>query len=385
MRKIHIAFINLPTPSNVNPTFPVVSVMVRRGYRVTYVTSDRFAAQVSNLGAEVVRCSAFKFFEEIEGHKGDSRPAMVVYAEKMLAEITEFYENSRPDLIIYDYMAFSGRILAQRWNIRAIQTSPDLPEDVRNEGRLVKNFAGTGVAEYAAQVDDYFKQHGIVDHRVPFYDRLNIFFVPRIFQPPGEDVFGPRFFYAGRCAGEQDPYGDWQCDDSDERPIVLLGTSTTYIEGADYFGMCTRALHGLGCRMVIHAGDKLDAASLRSLPSDCEVVRATTLVRLFRDARLLICHGGLITPAESAYYGVPLLMTTQGFPELEMWADIVAASGLGIHLKKRDTNPESIRRSAQRLMTDPSVLDRVRQIQRRIRQEPGAEETVNQIEEYLEA
>ena len=149
--------------------------------------------------------------------------------------------------------------------------------------------------------------------------------------------------------------------------------------------MCIEALQDLNCRIIIYAGDKFDAASLLSLPSHCEIVRASAQVRLFRDARLLICHGGLITPAEAAYYGVPLLMTTHDVPELEKWATVIASAGLGIHLRKHETNVENIRRSAQRLMTDVSTLNRVKKIQHSVKREPGAEETVNRIEDYLEA
>ena len=60
MTNRHIAFFSVPYPPHVNPTLAIVSVLVRRGYRVTYVTSDTFAARVAALGAfEVVSCPIF--------------------------------------------------------------------------------------------------------------------------------------------------------------------------------------------------------------------------------------------------------------------------------------------------------------------------------------
>lgn len=389
MRNAHIAFVNFPHPPHVNPTLPVVSVMVRRGYRVTYATSDRFASQIASLGAEVVHSSPFITpFSRTEANETLDDQGVIGLADRMLAEITPFYENNRPDLVIYDFMALAGRILARRGRIRAIQTCPTFARDKSHKSKLFEEItdadARREMLEYFGKVDQFLEQHGIVDGFLPFHEKLNIHFFPRSFQPPG-NVFGTDFFYAGRCAGEQAPYGDWRRDDADERPIVLIGTSTTYTQGSDYFQMCIEALRDLNCHIIVYAGDKFDAATLLALPAHCEVVRHTAQVKLFRHARLLICHGGIITPAEAAYYGVPLLMTTHGFCELEMQADIFASLGLGIHLRKSDTNVENIGRSAKLLMTDTSVLNKIKQIQYRVLREPGSEETVNRIEEYLEA
>jgi len=371
MRNMHIAIVNLPHPPHVNPTLPIVSVMVRRGYRVTYVTSERFAPQISVLGAEVVQCSPFTDIPRS--------------TELMLAEITPFYEKHRPDLMIYDFMALAGRILAHRWHIRAIQTSPDFVFE--NRSKLIERISDEDVQrrwrEHYAKIDNYLRRYGIADGSFPLHEKLNIHFAPRTFQP-SRGVFGPEFFHAGRCAGEQQPYGKWHRDDVDERPIVLLGTSTTYTQGADYFSMCIEALRGLDCHIIIYAGDKFDDSCLTSLPAHCEVVRGTAQVKLLCHASLLICHGGIITPAEAAYYGVPLLMVTHGNPELELWADIFASEGFGVHLRGRNINAENMRQSATLLMTDKGMLRNVTHIRNKIRREPGAEETVNRIEEYIE-
>ena len=44
---MHFAFICLPAAGHVNPTLPVVAELVRRGHRVTYATSERYAKAVT--------------------------------------------------------------------------------------------------------------------------------------------------------------------------------------------------------------------------------------------------------------------------------------------------------------------------------------------------
>lgn len=48
---MHIAFICLPAAGHVNPTLPVVAELVRRGHRVTYATSAKYADAVESVGA----------------------------------------------------------------------------------------------------------------------------------------------------------------------------------------------------------------------------------------------------------------------------------------------------------------------------------------------
>src|SRR4051794_36250739 len=56
MKQPHVAFVSYPQHPHVGPILPIVSVLVRRGYRVSCVVSDVFAARVAQLGAQPVIC-----------------------------------------------------------------------------------------------------------------------------------------------------------------------------------------------------------------------------------------------------------------------------------------------------------------------------------------
>jgi UDP:flavonoid glycosyltransferase YjiC (YdhE family) len=93
--------------------------------------------------------------------------------------------------------------------------------------------------------------------------------------------------------------------------------------------------------------------------------------------------GGPVSAAEAMYHGVPLLMITQGSPDLEVYSENAARLGIGCHLRKTETTVNTIRDSALRILGDGAIADRMEQIQRIVRREPGAEDTANCIEEYL--
>jgi MGT family glycosyltransferase len=386
MKKAHIAFISFPHPPHVNPTLPIVSVLVRRGHRVTYVTSDLFSSRVAELGAEIVSCPRFRVDSLWQGvdEKERYQHPFCGLAIQTLGEMTRFYEDDKPDLMIYDLNAFAGRIFSNRRNIPAIQTSPTFAHDKENWSQQVKDPEfRKGLLAESKKADNFLEHYGIAASDFLFHrEKLNVYLFPKALQPKG-NVFGEDCFYAGRCAGEQPYYGEWQKRDTEGKPIVLVATSTTYLQGPEFFKMCIDAFSGLQWHVILSIGDSGDAKSLMPLPPHFELIQHTSHIKILPHASLYVCLGGIITSAEAIYHGLPLIVTTHGFPELEWQADNIESLGIGVHVRKADTNAEHLRALAIQVSENHELLDKVRQIRRAVQREPGAEETANRIEEYL--
>ena len=387
MKRAHIAFISFPHPPHVNPTLPIASVLIRRGHRVSYVTSNKFESRVGRLGAEFVRSPEFLPKEPLELADKDRLEWPVCrLAVRTLAQIVPLYERDRPDLIIYDFMALAGRVLAHKLNIPAVRTSPTFALCRQNWEQQVKDPEYRRVAIEASSLADRFLQrYGVVSNDFLFHrENLNIYLFPKVLQPDG-DVFDESCLYAGRCAAEQPYYGDWQKSASGDRPIVLVSTSTTYEQGPEFFKMCIEALSGLGCHVLLSIGDGGNAATLEPLPDHVEIVQYTSHVKILPYVDAFICLPGIITASEATYHGVPLVVTSLGFPEEEWEGDNFERLGIAIHLRKAAMNVEAVKLAAIRALEDPGMRNRVKEIQRIVQREPGGEETVNSIEAYLEA
>lgn len=386
MKKGHVSFVSFPHPPHIGPTLPIVEVLVRRGYRVSYMTSDRFASRIEPLGAEVVLCPRFSIWDGGPTAQEHAHPC-ARFAVRTLPSLGSFYEANRPDLIIYDFAALAGRILAKRLGVPAIQISPVF---ALNPEHLLQQIA----PEHAAllehilfqgqEVDRFLAEYGITERRAFVFHRekLNIYFFPKELQLKGT-LSEADCFYAGRCAGEQPYYGDWQKTSSDDRPICLVSTSTTYIRGPKFFKMCIEALRDLGWHVILSIGDTTDAASLLPLPPHFEIVQNTAHVKILPHTSLFICLGGLISQAEAMYHGVPLLVLSCGIPDLEWHAENTVEKGIGLHLKWAETSSDNLRDRALRIMRSKPILDRVAQVQRLTRLAPGGEETANRIEEMM--
>src|SRR6266404_4864770 len=123
-KRLHVAFFIFPEFADTIPTLSVVSALVRRGYRVSYVTTDRFASTVSELGAECIRCPALRESPNTDGKSSTANPLVTLTAET-LSRVTPFYQQNKPDLVIHDCGGFAGRILARKLEVPTIQVSSD--------------------------------------------------------------------------------------------------------------------------------------------------------------------------------------------------------------------------------------------------------------------
>jgi MGT family glycosyltransferase len=385
MKNAHIAYFGLPHHPHVNPTLPIIAALVRRGYRVTYVTSDLFAPRVVALGAEVLSCPRFLDVVSETTKTGDGKNAFCHLAIRTLAEVTPFYEGNRPDLLLCDFVCLAGRILANRWKIPTIQTSPHFGY---SRGYFDQQMADSpfrkAILDASQLADRFLTRHGIDYSDFLFHrEKLNMHFFPRVFEPCAEAVDSSRF-YAGRCAGEQPYYGDWQRTHHDGRPIALISTSTTYVEGIDHLKLCIEALADLSWHVVISVGYSGDTSHLPPLPPHFEVVQREQYIKILRYASLFVCLGGTISASESAYHGVPMIITSYDFPEQVYFGEIFERLGLAVHLRKADMTADNLRASAIRISEDVGMQERVRELQRMTLREPGGEETANRIEEFLE-
>jgi MGT family glycosyltransferase len=388
MARAKIAYFSLPHRSYVNPTLPIVSVLVRRGFKLTYVTADRFSGEVSALGASIALCPRFDLagiFKEWDEVADPFEHPFCRMATNILARFGQLFSDNRPDLIIYDAVSFAGRILATKWNIPAVCMGPDFALDRDAFTLQVPNPAfRQHCLDSSARADRFLQRHGVDSSGFIFHrEGLNVYLLPKMLQLKG-DVFGPEMFYAGRCIAERRTFGEWKAPDNG-RPLVLVTTSTSFLEGPEHFKMCIEALSDLQWNVILSVGDGVDSALLDPLPPNVSVVQHVSHLKILPHASLLVCQGGSATVSEAAYNGVPMVVTTRGSLELEWMGENIVNLGIGIHLKNAEMTAEAIRGAALAVSHDVAMHQRVEEMRRVVCREPGAEEVVNRIEEYLEA
>ena len=373
----HIAFVNVPIASSVNPTLPLVETLVRRGHRVTYAISEPYISRVMDVGAEAIE---YKFGVLNSSNVEPTSHCRI--AINTLASTRRVYEKTAPDLIVYGYPALAARILAKNLNVPAVKISIDhaFSKEYLSEQIHLPMLRESVLASSKA-ADKFLAAHGVNSQDFIFYrERLNVFPIPREFEPC-EGSLDDSCIHAGRCLGEQSGFGQWNKKHVDGKPTILVAPSKSYVTGAEYFRMCITALSGEQWHVILSIDDEAVASELLPLPPNFEIARNTLYTKILPYVDAMVGMGGYITASEALYHGVPMVMTSCGKAELEWVAGSLARVGIGIHLQSDNTNIVSLRAAVEEVLGSDRIQREVRRLQRSVRRQPGAEETVNRIED----
>lgn len=393
MKGRHIAIFSLLNPGHVYPTLGLCSELVRRGHRITYPTTHRLAERIRQTGAEPLVFSVPELTnaEKIKRYPSADDPkfwrlyasifcpALLTTAAATVAEMEGFYRDNPPDLIIYDWFSFGGRILAKKLRCPTVHAWAHFAQRgflVREDG-VCKN--PEPIHGFAHVLDSFMSAHGIEERNNLWHtEDLNIYFVPREFQFDA-DRFDDRFHFVGPCLNR--PSQAAWTNKSGGKPILLISESAAYRDSA-FLHLCMDAFADCGYHVVFSVGANTPPVDVDKLPANFEINRDAYNLDILPHAAAIVCQSGMGTALESLHFGVPIVALPNHAFNAEV-AYRVAELGLGVHLRDRDVSSGSLRASVDALMADSGVRARLATMQNAMRKCGGAELAANLIEAAL--
>ncbi|GAA5190360.1 glycosyltransferase [Arthrobacter gyeryongensis] len=420
---MHIAFICLPAAGHVNPTLPVVAELVRRGHRVTYATSAKYAKAVESAGAAFFPSgedlAAFLPPRErsAEGGptpggggpapaSGDPSQMTGMFAgmpsgmmsgllERILKGAREEFPallarlaGDPPDGVAYDAMTLSGKMAAAKLALPDIALLPSYATNEHFSMRdLMPGPPPPGMVEAWKQVsqriNDFAAEHGV--GHLQFMGgppaSLNISFIPREFQPSGE-TFDARFHFVGPCLGLRGNEEAWQPREKDG-PLLFVSLGTTPLnDRPDFFRMCLEGFADTGWQVAMAIGERVEESELGDVPDNVEVRPFFPQLDVLPRADAFLSHTGMNSTMESLYFGVPLIAFPLQ-PEQVANARRVEDLGLGRRLPLEGLSPELIRETVLEVSGDQAILDNLEAMSARVRGSGGAPAAADAIEEFL--
>ena len=383
----HIAFVSLPAHGHVNPTLPVVAELVRRGWRVSYVTAERFGPEVEKTGATLVPTAG-----RLPGGPGPGRLTPAAFAgflERITADardslpgVREHFRVDPPQAVCYDAMSVTGRVLAA--TTRAVDVAL-VPSFASNERSSAFARVGTPPPEILAAVRDMkvlLTSYGLDAQMRPGMlapASLNVVFVPPEFQP-GADTFDDRYRFVGPSPSAREDDGGWTPPDE---PVLFVSLGTAFNDRPEFFRACSRRSAaaarspwpwGSGCGSATWARSRPTSTSGPWFPQPA----------VLRHAAAFVSHAGMGSTMEALYYGVPLVCVPQ-MVEQEVNAARVAELGLGVQLHPEGLTADDLRAAVAAVTGDDAMraaLDRMREA---VHKAGGAVAAADAIEARLAA
>lgn len=395
MERRHIAILTPLVAGHVYPALGVCSELARRGHRITYPTNELFVARIREIGAEPLelRLPEMRHVENVvpDDWSDDARqwrsfaavgaPMLLTTAAVTVAELEGFYAANPPDVILYEWFAFAGRILARQLGCPAIQVCSHFAHHdalVRINGVYT---TPEPMLAFAHLLDSFMSTYGFEGKNHLWHvERLNIFFVPREFQH-GCDSFDSRFKFVGATHNRKPRVGVWK--NSIERGKALLLISENTASHDDRFlRLCIDAFAESRYHVVFSKGLHSPEVSSALLPKNFEINHKAFNCEILPFASVMLCQGGLGTVLESLHHGVPVVAVPPSLWNAEV-AYRLAELGLGLDIPARSVTPRAVREAVDAVFSDEALLERVRCMQEVLRASPGAEAAADAIEETL--
>lgn len=408
---MHIAFICLPAAGHVNPTLPLVAELVRRGHRVTYATSAKYADAVEAAGAvflesgddlaaqfprRVVLADAGAAASPMAGMFAGMGSGMMSGllgrwlegARKEFPALVDRLAADPPDAVCYDAMTFSGKMAAAKLVVPDIAL---LPTYATNEHFSMREFMPAGAPKammeawkHASQLmTDFAAEQGL--GQLQFMDgppaSLNICFIPRDFQPAGE-TFDDRFQFVGPSLGRRGNEEAWQPRVQDQ-PLLFISLGTTPLnDRPDFFRMCLEAFAGSRWQVAMATGDRVELSELGEVPPNVELRPVFPQLDVLRHADAFLSHTGMNSTMEALYFGVPLVAFPLQ-PEQEANARRVEELGLGRRLAAEGLSADLIRAAVDEVSADPLIRSNLARMSEHVRGSGGAAAAADVIEDHL--
>jgi len=398
----HIAVFNFPAHGHVNPSLPVVAELVRRGHRVTYFAPENYHDAVAATGATpVAYVSSAPTDWSTERIPAVITPEVVYTALRFqvdegfapLSAAERHLADDRPDLIIYDQVAFhGGKLLARKWNVPAVMACTSFaanelfsPYATVSEDFPVEIDPGhPDLLEMAKVVPAMLAEHGVpVEEFGARNEAATIVYLPRFFQL-GQEHFDDSYAFVGPSLGDgrRPDDTDWT-PPTDGRPLLLITMgSHDYENRLQFYRDCVTAFADSPWHVVMAVGSRIDITELGPLPSHFEVHSWIPQTTILAHAKAFLAHGGMGSVMEALSHAVTPVVLPK-LAEQGLIADQVVALGVGRKIPPTEATPARLRAAVDELAADELAQQRVRQVSADIHAAGGSVAAADAVEAVL--
>ncbi|MDG4765614.1 glycosyltransferase [Solwaraspora sp. WMMD406] len=388
-----------PDHGHVIPNVAVVTELVDRGHRVTYLTGAQTASIAESAGATVLRYDSRYKRADFTSVANDPRYLLNL----LLDESTEMLRTAdnelgadRPDLVVYDTsILYAGRILARKWQLPAVQLIPMFASN-ESFSYLSAIYSGDGapaaggppspppwLAEIMGRIGALSASHGVRVAPQELWwgvQDLSLVNIPREFQYAG-DTFDDRFVFVGPCVGRRDFLGDWK-PPTDELPVVLISLGAVFNGHPDFFRTCVEAFTGAPWHAVMTVADGIDPDELGPLPSNVEVHRWVPHLTVLEHASVAVTHGGMGTVMEALLSGTPMVVVPTSAIDA-VTARRLDELDLGRTLGQQELTARRLLELIAEVTASPAIQDATRRMRQHVQAAGGARRAADELENHL--
>jgi MGT family glycosyltransferase len=392
-----IFFFNVPAHGHINPTLPIVEMLLAEGHEVVYYNFEAFRAKVSATGA-LFRAYPLAFGPST--HDLRCLPKMYYHiwacCDALLEWLLEEVRLHRPDCIVHDSLCTWGKLAARLAKVPAVSLHTFFVFSNRgivfallhNPSILLKCANWLGIKNLRFWWEARKLKRALLErwgiNRAEFAGMFsntqptNIVFTSRLIHPDTFDQRGPdRYHFVGACVSAHKQLGlDFALDEASGWPLVYVSLGTSQSNNRiEPFKRVLSAFSGQPFRVVVSLGGRLSRGGLGAVPTNVTVREFVPQVEILAKADLFITHAGMNGVHESLLCGVPMIaVPLQG--EQFVNAQRVVELGCGLIFDIDGMPPALLLEKAKLIMASGGFKERARLVGGALRRSGGARKAV---------
>ncbi|MBI1353696.1 MAG: hypothetical protein GC160_05065 [Acidobacteria bacterium] len=387
-------FFGTPLFGHTNPTLSVVAELVRRGERVVYYNSERFADAIRETGAEFRPYIGFPemppvFSTRMLNHVPIMAEATEVFLDSQLREI----QAESPDFVIHDVVAIWGAEAARLLQRPRMTSVPSflvndsvlglarriMPRDLRPGGSSVRWSDVPMLWSVFRQRHRTNRKHGLAYKRIRelAHSDFNVVFTSASLQPFAEE-FGEEFRFVGSPAAERNETGDFPFEQLTGAPLVYISLGTLFNDRPDLFQLCFDALGELDVQVILSQGKAGAASTAWKAPANFLIRSYVPQLAILERADAFVTHAGIGSASEALSRGVPQVLLPQIWDGYLM-SHQIAQAGAGILLPEAPSAAE-LRDAVTCVLGDPSFRQKSLELGRELSAAGGAARAADEIQ-----
>lgn len=389
-RTKHIAMIGCTAPSHIYPSLAVIRELVARGHRVSYAVGEPLTGLIEPTGAEVVSHPTILPLDDQSAWPEDPASQMRVFLDEGIQAmplLTEFYDDNRPDLLLYDIGGLPAPLLGVRYGVPAVQLSPTYvawdgyEEDLAEILEPIRT--SPSGKDYHATLTRWLTENGITDDAWNWlsHPAQILALHPKAMQPNIDRVPSTVRFVGPALDPERLADRSWTPPENGKK-VLLMSLGTALTDQLGLFRTCVDGFRDSDWHVVISIGKQIDPADLGPLPDHIEVHPFVPQLAALEAASAFITHAGMGGSTESLWYGVPTVaipLATDGFGNAAKLAEL----GVGEHLPAEEVTASTLRAAVDRVANSPEVAARLAEVQRETRGNGGIDRAADAVELFL--
>lgn len=364
----NIVFYGTPAYGHINPTLPIITGLVKRGYSVIYYATDEFRQVIEDCGAEF---RAYDFGDtewnpQVGSRILDLTELILKFTDMQLEALLTEARQRNPVLIMHDTLAFWGRAVAGTMGIKAVSVNT-IVTVYGYTGRAFRmymnRFAAKSVLEYKA-IPGIMKYKRSLKKRYPIKnmsllgmlmneEAFNIFTYPRQVHPEGNKLKENCFFLGPAAILRKNT------DDTDEdyrhSNLIYVSLGTIFNDSLDFYRAVLSVFTDTKYTVVIACGKQYEKLMAEKIPTNIILKTYVNQQRIMKNAILFITAGGMNSICEAAANGVPcLLYPQQG--EQDINAKAFEKLGLGNIVKSEQKLLEASEKLLNHFQPNPELI-----------------------------